>query len=113
MVHQEVNHDGEETDEDDIDYYCKQFADFMQAQPQCKYNLISSKKRSREPEKLEGTAPQVIPPVPDKGKGKLHLDPPKTRVSTNKKRNGPKEHTKKEAPILLTTTSGKGERIDP
>lgn len=51
MAHQEAIHDGEAaTDEEDIDYYCKQFANFMQAQPQRKYNLRSSRKRSREPE---------------------------------------------------------------
>lgn len=64
-------------DEEAMDYYCKQFAEFMQTQPQCKYNLRSSKKRSREPEQQEGSSPQVAPPTPDKGKGKLHPDPPK------------------------------------
>lgn len=48
MAHQEASHDREaETEEEDIDYYLKQFVDFMQAQPLHKYNLSSSKNRSR------------------------------------------------------------------
>lgn len=33
-----------------MDYYCKQFAEFMQAQPQHKYDLRYLKKGMREPE---------------------------------------------------------------
>lgn len=51
VVREEASQFREATiEEEDIDYYCKQFEDFMQAQPQCKYNLRSSKERSREPE---------------------------------------------------------------
>ena len=46
MAHQEPNHHREATtEEEDMDYYCKKFVDFMKTQPQHKYNLISSKKR--------------------------------------------------------------------
>lgn len=110
MAHQEVSHHKEVAiEEEDMDYYCRQFAKFMQTQPQRKYNLRSLKKRTREPKQQGEDVPQVVPPTPDKGEGKIHLDPPKTGVSTNKERNGPKGHTEKEAPSLLTTTSGKGE----
>lgn len=69
MAHQEAIHDREETtDEEDKDYYCKQFVEFMQAQPQCKYDLISSKKRMREPEQQREAAPQVVPQILNKGK---------------------------------------------
>jgi hypothetical protein len=113
MAHQEASHDREATtNEEDIDYYCKQFADFMQAQLQQKYDLRSSRKRSREPEQQEGTAPQVIPPVLDKGKGKLNPDPSKIKVSSNKESNSSEGHTEKEAPVLIKTTSGKEERTE-
>ena len=55
--------------------------------------LRSSKKIMRELEQKGEVSPQVVPLAPDKGKGKLHPDPPKTIVSTNKERNGPKGHT--------------------
>lgn len=47
----------------------------MLAQPQCKYNLRYSKKRSRELEQQEETTPQVNPLVLYKGKGKLNPNP--------------------------------------
>ena len=37
----------EEEEEAEIDHYCKQFADFMQAQFNVKYDLRSSRKRTR------------------------------------------------------------------
>lgn len=90
-----------------MDYYCRKSVEFMQTQPQCKYNLICSKKRTREPEKQGETTPQVVPPNPDKGKGKLHPDPLKTGVLANKESNSPKGHTKKEAHVPMTTTNKK------
>lgn len=114
MAHQETNHDREATkNEEDIDYYCKQFADFMQTQPHCNYDLRSSKKTSREPEQQEGVDPQVIPPVLDKGKGKINPDPSKIKVSSNKENNSSKGHIEKEAPVLLKTASGKEEGVEP
>ena len=60
-VYQEVSNNGESKDDEDIDYYCKQFAEFMLAQPQRKYNLRSSKKRLREPEQQEENDPRLFP----------------------------------------------------
>lgn len=100
MVHQEVSHNGEATNEEYIDYYCKQFAEFMLAHPQCKYNIKSSKKRSRELEKQEETVPQNIPLVPDKGKGRLNLDLARVKFPLNKEINSLEGHTKKEALVL-------------
>lgn len=96
MPHQETNHDREATaNEEDIDYYCKQFADFMQAQLHQRYDLRSSRKRSREPEQLEGTAPQDIPSILDKGKGNLNTESSKIKVSSNKENNSSKGHRKR------------------
>lgn len=80
--------------------------------PQHKYNLRPSKKRSREPEKQEGNAPQVSPPAPDEGKGKLHPDPTKKGVFADVERNGPKGHTENEAHVLPKAANGKGERTE-
>ncbi len=81
----------------------------MQTQPQHNYNQISMKKRTREPEQQGEASPQVVPPTPDKGKGKLHPNPPKIGVSPNKERNGLKGHKEKQAPAPLTIAGGKGE----
>lgn len=54
----------------------------------------------------------MFPPAPDKGKGKLHLDPPKTRVCADKESHGPKAYIEKEAHVLHKTISGKGEIIE-
>lgn len=49
MAHQEANHNRETiTKEEDIDYYCKKIADFMQTQLHQRCDLRSSKNRSRE-----------------------------------------------------------------
>jgi len=96
-----------------MDYYCKQFVEFMHAQPRRKYNLRSSKKRMREPEKQGEVFVQVVHLAPDKGEGKLHPDPPKIGVSTNMESNDLEGHIEKEAPILLKTASKKGERTEP
>jgi len=102
MAHQETSHDREEPkNEEDIVYYCKQFLDFMQAQLCQRYDLRSSRKRSREPKQQEGTAPQDIPPVPDKGKGKLNPHSSKIKVSSNKESNSSDGHIENEAPVLL------------
>lgn len=108
MAHQETNHDKEATtNEDDIDYYCKHFANFMQAQPHWNYDLISSRKRLRELEQQERTSPQVIPPVLDKGKGNFNPDSSKIKFSSSKERNNSEEHAEKEAHALQKTASGK------
>ena len=71
MNHHEANHHREATTkEEDMDYYCRQFVDFMQTQPKHKYNLRSSKKRTREPEQQGESTAQVVPLASDKGKGK-------------------------------------------
>lgn len=49
----------------------------------------------KEPKQQGEAAPQVVPLALDKGKGKLHSDPSKIGVSTNKERNGPKGHKEK------------------
>ena len=54
----------------------------------------------------------MVLPAPEKGKGKFNPDPPKTRISANKETNTPKGHIEKEAPILLTTASGKRKIIE-
>lgn len=114
MDHQETSHDIEATkNKEDMDYYCKQFGDFMQAHPHQKYDLISSRKISRDPEQQEGTSPQVIPPVPNKGKGKLNPNSSKIKLSTNKEGNSSKGHAKKEAPILQKTANGKEGEAEP
>lgn len=85
MAHQDTSHDSEEkTKEEDINEYCKQFADFMQAQLHQRYDLRYWGKRSREPKEQEGTSPQDIPLVTDKGKGKLNLDASKVKFCSNK-----------------------------
>lgn len=101
MAHQEANHDRETTKkEGHIDYYCKQFVDFMQTQLHQRYDLISSRDRSRETEQQEETAPQTIPSVLDKGKGKLNPKPARVKVPLNKEINSSKGHTTKEALVL-------------
>ena len=47
----------EEDEEVEIDHYCKQFADFMEAQFNVKYDLRSSRKRTRTQE-IEEEPPQ-------------------------------------------------------
>ena len=100
MVHQESNPDRETTTkEEDIDYYCKQFEDFMQEQPHRKYDLRYSKKRSREPKQQEGTSPQVVPPILNKGKGKLNPNPSKIEVSSNEEITSSEGHIEKERKV--------------
>jgi len=72
----------------------------MLEQPQHKYNLRYSKKRSREPKQQEESTPQVTPPILNKGKGKLNPNPARIKVTLNKERNGSGEHKTKEAPVL-------------
>ncbi len=85
MAHHEMCHDTEEiVNEEDIGDYCKQFADFMQAQLHQNYDLRSSKKRPRELEQQEETAPQNVSRVLNKGKGKLNPDLSKVKFSLNK-----------------------------
>ena len=43
----------DDDEEAEIDHYCKQFADFMEAQFNVKYDLRSSRKRTRTQEKEE------------------------------------------------------------
>jgi len=62
MAHHEMFLDREvKINVEDISDYCKQFADFMQAQIHRKYDLISSKKRSREPERKRKLLPKIFP----------------------------------------------------
>ena len=42
-----------DTEEAEIDHYCKQFSDFMQAQFNRRYDLKSSRKRTRTQEQEE------------------------------------------------------------
>lgn len=114
MDHQEANHDREGTIEEEyMDYYCKQYAEFMQAQPQCKYDLRSSKNRTRELEQQRKAAPQVVPLVLNKGKGKLNPNPSKIKVSSNEERTSSEGHIEKGTPILPKTTSGEEEGTEP
>lgn len=57
--------------DDDIDDYCKQFTNFMQAPLSKKYNLQSSRKRSRGKDQNEGTSSLEPLKKNDKGKGLL------------------------------------------
>ena len=43
----------EEDEKEEINHYCKQFADFMQAQFNVKYDLRSSRKRTRTQDQEE------------------------------------------------------------
>lgn len=94
MVHHEMHHDRAVANEEVIWDYCKQFVDFLQAHIHQKYDLRSSKKRSREIEQQEETTPQNTPTVLNKGKWKLKTDPPKVKASLNNECNKSKEHTK-------------------
>jgi len=64
------------------DYYCKQFADFMQAHLNRKYDLRSSRKRTRTQEQEEVVAQKEVPtrkelaPKKFTGKGKSPLKEP-------------------------------------
>lgn len=67
--------------EEEIGDYCKQFVDFMQVQLHRRYDLISSRKRLREPDQEEGVSPQDTFIAPEKGNGKLDPDTPKVKYS--------------------------------
>jgi len=71
------------------------------------YDLRSSRKRSRKPEQQEGTTPQDIPRVTDKGKGKLNPNSSKVKFSSYKEYNSSEVHTEEKEPILIKNTSDK------
>ena len=65
----------DEDEEAEIDHYCKQFVDFMQAQFNVKYDLRSSRKRTRTQEQEE-EPPQkesATKKNTDKGKNPLNI----------------------------------------
>ena len=73
----------EEEEEAEIDHYCKQFADFMEAQFNVKYDLRSSRKRTRTQDQEE-EPPQKEAPAQkesttkksiEKGKNPLNVPP--------------------------------------
>ena len=72
----------DEDEEAKIDHYCKQFADFMQAQFNVKYDLRSSRKRTRtrdqedEPPQKEASAQKELATKRNIGKGKNPLNTP-------------------------------------
>lgn len=69
MAHQEVNHHTEaRVDEEDMDYYCKQFVEFMQTQPQHKFNLGSSKRGQENQSNKKEVLPKILLPHHTKGK---------------------------------------------
>jgi len=79
----------------------------MQVQLRQRYDLRSSRKRSRELEEQKGTSPQDVRLVPDKGKGNLNHESSKIKVSSNKESNSFEEYVEKKAPFLLKTSNGK------
>lgn len=113
MAHQETCHAREEVvNEEDIDDYCKKIANFMQAQLHLRYDLEYSRKRLREVEQQEGTAPKDNPHVPNKWKGNLNPDSSKVKVPLNKECNSSKEHTEEKAHVLIKTTREKEREIE-
>lgn len=113
MSHHEMCHDTEATlNEEDIGDYCKQFLDSTQAQLHRRYDLRSSKNRSRELKQQEEIVPQDILPVLNKGKGNLNPDSSEVKVCLNKECNSSEEHTKEKAPILIKTINDKEREVD-
>ena len=113
MENHGISHDRKETtNEEVIRDYCKQFKDLMQAQIHQKYDLRSSKKRSRETEQQEETSPQTVPPLLNKGKGKLNPESSKVKSSLNKGCNSSEEHTKEKTLVLLKATYEKEREIE-
>ena len=60
QAHSEVKAN-EDTEEPEIDDYCKQFVDFMQAQFNRRYDLRSSRKRTRTQDQEEDTPQEEAP----------------------------------------------------
>ena len=73
----------EDTEEPEIDDYCKQFVDFMQAKFNGRYELRSSRKRTRTQDQEEDTPQEEAPAQkevtpqkpPKKGKRPLNQSP--------------------------------------
>ena len=71
----------EEEEEADIDHYCKQFVDFMQAQFNVKYDLRSSRKRTQIQDQEE-EPPQNNAPAQKESAIKRNIEKGKSPLNT-------------------------------